>query len=65
MSRYKLSQENLFNLINHLPVYGLDAISVSSEQVDTTGGHISELSGPIPSIEIYHFNSGDQFLETL
>lgn len=51
--------------MNHLPAYGVAVIAVSSEQVGTEKVYTLELDGPIPESEIYHFNTGGQFLEVL
>ena len=65
MSTYKLSEQNLLIVMNHLPAYGLDLIQVSSLKVDGQIEYTLELNGEIPETEIDHFNSGDNYLEVL
>jgi hypothetical protein len=65
MATYKLSEQNLLIVMNHLPSYGLDVIQVSSETIDGQLEYTVELNGDIPESEIYHFNTGGQTLEIL
>lgn len=65
MSTYKLSEQNLLIVMNHLPSYGLDVVSVSSATVNGQIEYTLVLSGTIPESEIDHFNTGGQYLEVL
>lgn len=65
MATYKLSEQNLLSVMNHLPSYGLDIIQVTSETVGDKLEYTVEVSGDIPEQEIDHFNSGDNYLEVL
>ena len=65
MATYKLSEQNLLNVMNHLPSYGLDVIQVSSATVGDKLEYTLEVSGDIPEHEIDHFNTGGQYLEVL
>lgn len=65
MATYKLSEQNLLIVMNHLPSYRLDVIQVSSVKVDDKLEYTLELSGEIPEAEIDHFNSDDQYLEVI
>lgn len=65
MSTYKLSEQNLLIVMNHLPAYALDVVSVSSETVNGQIEYTLVLSGDIPETEIDHFNTGGNYLEVL
>lgn len=65
MATYKLSEQNLLTVMNHLPSYGLDVVSVSSATVDGQLEYTLVLSGVIPESEIDHFNTDNQYLEVL
>lgn len=66
MATYRLSEQNLLVVMNHLPSYGLDVIGVTSETVDGQLIYTMELSGEIPESELPHLNSGDNdFMELI
>ena len=65
MSTYKLSEQNLLIVMNHLPAYALDVVSVSSETVNGQIEYTLVLNGDIPESEIDHFNTGGNSLEVL
>lgn len=65
MSTYKLSEQNLLNVMHHLPAYGLDVVQVSSASVNGQLEYTLVLSGDIPESEIDHFNTGGNYLEVL
>lgn len=62
MATYKLSEQNLLVVMNHLPTYGLDVTSVSSEITNGQLEYTLALSGTIPEDEVDHFNTNGEYL---
>lgn len=65
MTKYRMSEQNLLTVMNHLPSYGIDVIQVSSVEVNGGLEYTLELNGQIPGPEIAHFNTGGQYLEVI
>ena len=65
LATYRLSAQNLLVVMNHLPVYDIEVIEVSSETIDNQLIYTMQLSGEIPESEMSHFNTGDQFIERI
>ena len=65
MTKYRMSEQNLLVVMNHLPSYGLDVIQVLSGLIEGKVYYTMELSGNIPMEEIAHFNNDFEYLEEI